>query len=78
MPHYADGSEAKVGDVVKGTTYNRPGTVIGLLTSITPGTESCNCQVTGALRVLDMDGRRTVIPDGSVDYGETKAFQKVA
>jgi hypothetical protein len=46
MPHYADGSEAKVGDQVTGKLYNsgsepKAGTII----SITPGVESCNAMV---------------------------------
>lgn len=46
MPHYKDGVEAKVGDLVKGVTYNRKGAVIvGTVISITPGADSCNCMV---------------------------------
>jgi len=46
MPHYKDGSEAKVGDHVVGKLYNSgPEPKAGVIISITPGTESCNAQV---------------------------------
>jgi hypothetical protein len=51
MPHYKDGTEAKIGDVVRGKGYNVKdkdqnlrefvGTVVG----ITPGSTACNIQV---------------------------------
>ena len=43
--HYKNGREAKVGDPVIGTTYNRKGTQIGIIVGITPGTDTCNCRV---------------------------------
>jgi len=45
--HYKDGTEAKVGDLVKGTTYNTPkGSIqIGVMLGITPGSSACNCRV---------------------------------
>lgn len=51
MPHYKDGTEAKVGDVVKGKGYNVKDALgnlkefIGTVVGITPGSESCNIQV---------------------------------
>lgn len=46
MPHYADGSEAKVGDQVVGKLYNSgPEPKAGVIISITPGAESCNAMV---------------------------------
>lgn len=45
MPHYADGTEAKVGDQVVGKLYNTPGKRAGTIISITPGVESCNAMV---------------------------------
>jgi hypothetical protein len=51
MPHYKDGSEAKVGDFVRGVPYNvkdsqgEPREVCGTLISITPGQDACNCMV---------------------------------
>jgi len=45
--HYKDGSEAKVGDVVKFPRWKSGGNVpdAGTLTHITPGSQSCNGQV---------------------------------
>lgn len=45
MPHYKDGTEAKVGDHVVGQPYNTRHKVAGTIISITPGVDSCNCQV---------------------------------
>lgn len=46
MPHYADGTEAKVGDQVIGRLYNSGPTLkAGVIISITPGVESCNAMV---------------------------------
>lgn len=43
--HYKDGTEAKVGDLVKGTCYNTKGVVVGVMLGITPGSTACNCRV---------------------------------
>lgn len=57
--HYADGTEAKVGDLVKGTCYNTknadgsPRVIIGQMISITVGAKSCNC-VVAFLEVSDV------------------------
>ena len=46
MPHYKDGTEAKVGDHVTGHLFNSgPGLKAGTIISITPGSESCNAMV---------------------------------
>ena len=45
MPHYADGTEARVGDQVTGKLYNTDGVRAGTIISITPGVESCNAMV---------------------------------
>lgn len=43
--HYMNGREAKVGDLVVGKTYNRPGIISGTLVSLTPGNDSCSAKV---------------------------------
>lgn len=44
MPHYKDGSEAKVGDLVKGLSYD--GTEIrGEVVDIFPGCDTCNMSI---------------------------------
>lgn len=45
MPHYSDGTEAKIGDQVYGKMYNTLGVRAGTIISITPGSESCNAMV---------------------------------
>lgn len=51
MPHYADGTQAKVGDTVRGTGYNlkdadgKPRVFVGTVVGVTPGSTSCNIQV---------------------------------
>ena len=46
MPHYADGTIAKVGDQVVGVLFNSgPAPHAGTIISITPGVESCNAMV---------------------------------
>lgn len=56
MPHYADGTEAKVGDQVHGHLANTPGEVAGVIVSITPGSEACNAMVQFALVQRYEDG----------------------
>lgn len=51
MPHYKDGTETKVGDVVRGTGYNVKDAagnlreIVGTVVGVTPGSASCNIQV---------------------------------
>lgn len=45
MPHYVDGTEAKVGDFVTGKPYNTDHVVAGTVVSISPETDSCNMEV---------------------------------
>jgi hypothetical protein len=50
VPHYKDGSEAKVGDTVTGKTHGSGGKeVAGVLVGITPGATSCNGRVARAV-----------------------------
>ncbi len=53
MPHYKDGTEARVGDQVFGKLYNTPGVRAGTIVSITPGVESCNAMVGFLVAVTD-------------------------
>ena len=76
MPHYIDGQEAKVGDVVVGTTYNVPGKVVGILASITNRTaDTCNCTVLSLVRVYDDNLK--VVGVNATDYTECKALKKL-
>lgn len=61
--HYRDGTEAKLGDLVKGVTYNRDKReIVGVVVSLTPGTESCNCVVAFATI------KNVELPEGQSPY----------
>jgi hypothetical protein len=89
VPHYKDGRPAFVGDFVKGKPYNTNHEVVGEVVSITPSTETCNCQVAFVERFpleLFYGGPAIVLRNATgeltflglkVDYGETKAFEKI-
>ena len=92
MPHYRDGTEAQIGDLVVGTSYNRDGrTIVGQVTSITPGVESCNLRVAfistfdlqisyGIVSGMVIDigqGGRKVLIKADEDYGQTSSFDLV-
>lgn len=76
MPHYKDGTAAKVGDVIKGKPYNTPHEVVGVVVGITPDSESCNLRVAFTTRGGG-DNLDAPYPVQRIDYGETKAFEKV-
>lgn len=99
MPHYSDGTIAKLGDTVKGRLYNTPHEVIGVVVGIVPDSESCNVRVAFLkpthwpvnpvdnpslqfericlLSGFDAGGKSQGVRV-EVDYGETKAFVKIA
>jgi len=46
MPHYADGTPAKHGDLVMRKEKHEQGTeMLGIVATISPGTDTCNAQV---------------------------------
>lgn len=45
MPHYPDGTEAKIGDLVFGTSNSGKDPVAGYVVSISPGATTCNMHV---------------------------------
>jgi hypothetical protein len=91
MPHYKDIREARVGDSVQGVTNNLGGrTVVGTILSLTPGSESANCQVgfldtvlakeftgwqAGALFRNQSGELYMLIP--KVDYADIRNLQKI-
>lgn len=81
MPHYIDGTEAKVGDIVRGKPYNTPHEVQGVVVGITPGTDTCNMRVAFAGDLADSYyGSLDVVPPVvgvKIDYAECRAFQLV-
>lgn len=83
VPHYKDGSEAKVGDLVRGHGYNVKHEIIGRVVNIRPG-EACTLSVAfvGAVTPLYfLDGSEKpfaachVVAD--IEYGDTVGFNKV-
>ena len=92
--HYADGTEAKLGDVVVGKGYNIKDsaghlkTISGVIHSLVPGADSCNCQVLilqpvtqehAASMYVHGHWRNTVLIGGklylqTVEYGQCDHF----
>jgi hypothetical protein len=69
MPHFKDGTKAKVGDRVHGASYNRGGIEEdGVLVQITTDSEVCNCRVWFPAR----EGK-----DEGADYGEIRAYSLI-
>lgn len=81
IPRYADGSEARNGDVVKGRTYNCVHEVVGVVVSVTPGVDACELQVaftTRADTTFMIGAPKPIIVVQKVDYADASAFKKVA
>ena len=77
MPHYADGSEVKVSDLVKGPHENS--VLVGTVAKIMPGSDTCNMLVAPALRVHEEGSSRFVREDRSgLIYCTCKEFAKIA
>lgn len=79
MPHYADGEQAWVGDIVVGPSYNQKGTHCAVITEITSEAETCNCKLQLFLTNTHRDGYifgRLRAP-GEFDYAEIRALKKV-
>lgn len=54
MPHYRDGTEAKVGDIVKGKNWDGK-TIVGRVETLSPGSTTCNMQVAHTVPALRVD-----------------------
>jgi hypothetical protein len=90
MPHYSDGTEAKIGDIVKGTGYNVKHEIIGKVVNIRPG-ESCTLSVAAVTNKTPIyfgsqDGETPDLTKqfapchvvAELEYGDTKCFTKIA
>lgn len=93
MPHYKDGTKAKIGDIVKGRGYNIKHEIIGAVVGVKEYAESCNLTVqcvaktAGAglemrhVKFLGEDGKavdaRICVPS-IAEYGQADAFEKIA
>ena len=94
MPHYKDGTEAKIGDVVKGRGYNVKHEITGVLVGITPGSETCNVKVLTMTRTqhtnlaqvvwFNHEGKLEPIEsyplkvEPTLEYGQADHFEKIA
>jgi hypothetical protein len=79
MPHYKDGTPAKIGDVVVGP--KDPTTkLVGVVHQIMTGSDTCNMLVGGATAIVEADGSRVVLPQPPANtfYCTCKEFAKVA
>lgn len=87
MPHYKDGSEVRLGDTAKGTPYNTPHEVCGVVTGITPDSDTCNLRIaflgqyepgdTPPTAIIDTQGIPPLLVSVKVDYAETGEFELV-
>ena len=83
MPHYKDGTPAKVGDRVKGHGYNVKGDIEGYVLDVTPGATSCNVKVATVsvtddetlAKELQIVGGAGTYPTFLVEYGQADAFE---
>jgi hypothetical protein len=81
IPRYADGGEARCGDVAKGRTYNCEHEVIGVVVSVTPGVASCELQVAFTSRAdttFMVGAPKPIVVVQRVDFADARAFRKVA
>ena len=63
MPHYADGSPAKIGDHVIGMGYNVKHPISGIVVGVIEGSESCNLRVA----YIDQQPVRKADPNNAYD-----------
>lgn len=89
MPHYKDGQEAKVGDIVRGKGYNILHEVTGPVVAVKPG-DTCNIEVgvadlhniyggnvSGILVRSTQSGSFDKILLVRIEYGECSAFELI-
>lgn len=78
MPHYRNGTKAKIGDVVKvNSEHNVNSTFIGPVTHIYEGTDTCNLLLAAPLQVTEADGSRIITTGSSATFNARDA-EKVA
>lgn len=76
MPHYKDGTKAKIGDIAKGP-YGSGGTAVGPVITIYEG-ETCNLCLGNGLIVYEADGARVVTTFQGGSHINAKDCDKVA
>jgi hypothetical protein len=81
MPHYKDGTEAKLGDHVIGRGYNVKHPITGVLVQIRPG-PSCNVSVMHAqpLKAIGYPDDPSTLGGSAylgLEHGQADAFERV-
>jgi len=87
MPHYKDGTPARVGDRVRGRGYNLKAEIEGYVLKVDPGTAACNV-VIGVTQYrpdgecLSCHQRLPDVVDGWLpfvtnEYGQADAFERM-
>lgn len=75
--HYRDGTEAKLGDLVRGRGYNIKHEVHGIVVGLTPGHTSCNIHI-ATLRAAQPLGLETLPhPTLVEEHGTCAEFELV-
>lgn len=64
MPHYRNGREAKVGDIVVASNYDGS-KLVGAVAKIVPGSTSCNLYLMPGINVSESDTVKLIMPAGS-------------
>lgn len=82
MPHYRDGTLAHEGDIIKGLGYNVKHEVIGKVLALTPGdtcnvTLACMTKESQVFQLLNGAPAQAKV-EPTIEYGETRAFDKIA
>ena len=78
--HYKDGTEAKVGDIVKGKGYNIKHEIIGKIIGITPGAKTCNCTIACVCQFTPVykNEHNQMHVVAHIEYGQCDHFELVA
>ena len=86
--HYKDGTQAQLGDTVRGFGYNVKHEIQGVVVGLTPGSDTCNIQIAYAKpadefhvgmvyrthsHAVDQPPTQTLV-DLGIEYGEARAF----
>lgn len=86
MPHYKDGTQARVGDIVRGKGYNvkdEKGNlkeIVGIVLSINPNVKACNLTLIiphDAFGQFSSGSKYGAMILGATEYGQTDHFEKV-
>lgn len=86
MPHYKDGTLAKVGDIVKGKGYNvkdengELAEITGVVINVNEGATVCNVTLLipgNSIGTFTASNEYGALISGKIEYGQTDHFEKV-